>query len=63
MPPVTAELVFTILGPLFLLLGAWRCISAGGLVPQARTWLLVGAIFSAVAVWLWLAQAAGKTQG
>lgn len=58
MPPVTAQLIFTVLGPLFLMLGAWRCISAGGLVPQGRTWLIIGAIFSAVAVWLWWSHAA-----
>jgi hypothetical protein len=48
----TAQLIFTILGPLFLLLGGWRAIGAGRLVPQARTWLIIGAIFSAVALWL-----------
>ena len=58
MPTVTAQLVFSVLGPLFLLLGAWRCLGAGSLVPQGRTWLVVGVIFSAVAVWLWSSQAA-----
>ena len=48
------RLVLAVLGPLFLLLGLWRMLRAGGaVVPQARTWLLVGAIFSAVAIWLW----------
>jgi hypothetical protein len=60
MPTVTAQLIFTVLGPLFLVLGAWRCASGGGLVPQGRTWLLIGAIFSAVAVYLWWSQAAGR---
>ena len=58
MPALTAQLIFAILGPLFLLLGAWRCIRAGSLVPQARTWLIIGVIFSAVAGWLWWSQAA-----
>ena len=58
MPAITAQLIFAILGPLFLLLGAWRCVSAGRFVPQGRTWLIIGVIFSAVAVWLWWAQAA-----
>ena len=56
---ITAQAIFSILGPLFLLLGAWRCLSAGALVPQGRTWLIVGAIFSAVALYLWAALPAG----
>jgi hypothetical protein len=47
-----APLVFAFLGPLFLLLGTWRCVKAGSFVPQGRTWLIVGLLFSAVAVWL-----------
>ena len=53
MPIVEARLVFALLGPLFLLLGLWRVARAGHLVPQARAWLVIGACFSAVAVWLW----------
>ena len=49
---MSAATIFTILGPLFLLLGAWRGARAGFSHPQARTWLLVGVIFSAVAAWL-----------
>jgi len=45
--------IFTVLGPLFLLLGGIRFLSAGRLVPQARTWLIVGLVFTAVAAWLW----------
>ena len=52
MPAVSAQLIFSVLGPLFLLLGAWRCVRAGALVSQGHTWLIIGAIFSAVAVWL-----------
>ena len=53
MPPFDTPLIFAILGPLFLVLGAGRCLAAGHLHPQGRIWLLVGAIFSAVAAWLW----------
>jgi hypothetical protein len=53
MPDIDARLVFTALGPLFLLLAGWRCWRARSLLPQARAWLIVGAIFSAVAAWLW----------
>ena len=56
MPTVTAQLIFTVLGPLFLLLGAWRCISAGHFESPGRTWVLIGVIFSAVAAWLWWLQ-------
>lgn len=55
-PIPSAQLVFTVLGPIFLMLGTWRCISAGSLVPQARTWLLIGVIFSVVAAYLWWSQ-------
>ena len=48
----TTETIFTLLGPLFLLLGAGRCVAAGRLVPQGKTWLIVGLIFTAVALWL-----------
>jgi hypothetical protein len=45
--------LFPLLAAAFLLLGLWRCIQARGLPAQARTWLLCGAIFSAVSAWLW----------
>ena len=48
-----AKTILAVLGPLFLALGALRTWRAGRVVPQARAWLLVGAIFSAVAAWLW----------
>jgi hypothetical protein len=47
------KLIFAVLGPLFLLLGAVRCALAGRLAPQGKTWLLIGGIFSGVALWLW----------
>lgn len=57
-PAPSAQLIFAWLGPLFLLAGAWRCIRAGSLVPQGRTWLVIGAIFSGVALFLWWSQPA-----
>lgn len=60
MPAITAQLIFAILGPFFLLLGAWRCIKAGSFLPQGGTWLIIGVLFSAVAAWLWWSQAAGR---
>ena len=54
--PLDAKTIFAVLGPLFLLLAAWRSVQAGKLVPQARTWGLVGLIFSLVALWLWFGQ-------
>ena len=50
---IDAKIIFAVLGPIFLLLGAARFVRAGSLVPQAKTWLLIGIIFSAVAMWLW----------
>jgi hypothetical protein len=44
--------LFAVLGPLFLLLGAVRCVAAKRLHPQGKAWLLVGTAFSAVALWL-----------
>ncbi len=53
MPPIDTKLIFAVLGPLFLVLGIARWLGAGRMVPQAKAWLLVGSIFSAVAAWLW----------
>ena len=53
MPPIDVKIIFAILGPLFLLLGGLRCVQARALPPQARTWLLIGLVFSGVAAWLW----------
>ena len=49
---IDVKLLFAILGSAFLLLGCWRCLRAGRLVVQARTFFLVGSIFSLVALWL-----------
>lgn len=51
--------LFAILGPLFLLAALWRCLRAGALVPQARAWLIVGAVFCGVALFLWHGPARG----
>ena len=48
----SAHLVFAVLGPLFLLAGAWRCLGTDRNPIQGRTWLIVGVIFSAVALYL-----------
>ena len=45
--------LFAVLGPFFLILGVVRWGMARRFAPQARTWLLLGLIFSAVAAWLW----------
>jgi hypothetical protein len=48
-----AKLIFAVLGPVFLLLGTAKWMSSGRLHPQAKAWLIIGVIFSAVATWLW----------
>ena len=53
MPAIDAQLIFTVLGPLFLLLAAVQWWRAGALQPSGRAWLRVGMIFVAVAGWLW----------
>jgi hypothetical protein len=53
MPALDAKLIFAVLGPVFLLMGLASLMRSGGLQPQAKTWLLVGTIFSLVAAWLW----------
>ena len=50
--PFSAQLVFPVLGPLFLLAGAWRCLGTDRNPIQGRTWLIVGVIVSAVALYL-----------
>jgi hypothetical protein len=53
MPALDAKLIFAVLGPVFLLMGLTSLLRSSGLQPQAKTWLLVGTIFSLVAAWLW----------
>ena len=46
--------IFATLGALFTLLAVAQAVRKGeGVSPARRTWLIVGAIFSLVAVWLW----------
>lgn len=52
-PMIDTKIVFAILGPLFLMMAGWRTLKAGKLIPQAKAWLVIGSIFSAVAAWLW----------
>ena len=55
-----AALVLSVLGPLFLGLAAMRIVREGWPPgPAARTWMTVGAIFSALAVYLWMTQGQG----
>jgi hypothetical protein len=58
MTGIDAKTIFAVLGPLFLVLAAVRTAQARALVPQARTWWIVGTIFSLVALWLWFGQGA-----
>ena len=51
--PIATSWFFLILGLFFLALGLLRWATARRLVPQARTWLIAGTIFSVVAAWLW----------
>ena len=44
--------IFTVLGPLFLLLALWSRWHIGRWGAQGRTWLIIGVIFCAVAAWL-----------
>ena len=50
---IDAKIILALLGPLFLMMAGWRSLRAGKLVPQAKTWLIIGIIFNAVAAWLW----------
>ena len=53
MPHIDAKLIFSVIGPLFLLLAAAQWWHGGKLRPSGHAWLRVGLIFGAVAVWLW----------
>lgn len=53
-------LLFTLLGPAFVLLGAWRWCGAQRARHQARAWWWLGGLFSLVAVWLYWAVPAGS---
>lgn len=52
---MAARYILTALALVFLAAAAIRMVRDGGRVgPAARTWFLIGVIFGAVSVWLWL---------
>jgi uncharacterized membrane protein YfcA len=52
MPPIDARGILLLLAAVFLVLAAWRWRRERRLTIQVRTWLIVAAIFTAVAAWL-----------
>ena len=46
-----AQYILAVLAAAFLLAGTYRRLTRGA-HPQSRTWLLVGAIFAVVSLWL-----------
>jgi len=51
---VAAKYVLAVVGVAFLVMGVVRARSLGASHPQARTWILVGAILAIVSAWLFL---------
>ena len=52
---MAAKFTIPIVGAFFLLLAFFRFArDRGRLQPASKTWFLIGAIFSAIGVWLWL---------
>jgi hypothetical protein len=49
---VAAKYVLAVVGAVFLVMGLLRARRLGTFHPQARTWLLIAAIFGAVSLWL-----------
>ena len=49
---MAAKTILGALALLFLVLGGLRALRDGRIGPAARTWLLIGLIFSAVTLWL-----------
>ena len=49
---MAAKYVLAVVGAVFLATGILRACRLGASHPQARTWMLIGAIFGAVSVWL-----------
>lgn len=51
---MTAKYILAILGVVFLLAAGVRLAKdSGKLGPAAKTWLIIGVIFSAVSAWTW----------
>lgn len=53
---MAAKYILAVLGGLFLIAAAWRVSGGRTAAPQARAWLLVGAIFLGVSVTLFVSQ-------
>jgi hypothetical protein len=52
---VASKYIFSVLGVIFLAAAMRRITRAGNRSdPAARTWLIIGIIFTAVGTWLWL---------
>ena len=49
---MAAKYVLAVVGAVFLVMGILRATRLGASHPQARTWLLIAAIFGAVSLWL-----------
>jgi len=49
---VGAKYVLAVVGIVFLVTGVLRASRAGLSHPQARTWMLIGAILGIVSAWL-----------
>jgi hypothetical protein len=50
---MSAKYILLAVGSLFLIAAFWRFAASGWqVVPAVRTWLLIGVIFLAVALWL-----------
>lgn len=49
---MAAKYILAAVGALFVVMGLLRAGRLGASHPQARTWLLVGAIFVCVSAWL-----------
>jgi hypothetical protein len=51
---VAAKYVLAVVGAVFLVMGALRARRLGASHPQARTWMLIGALLGIVSAWLFL---------
>jgi hypothetical protein len=50
---MTTRHILAVLSLIFLSLGGFRWVKRRD-DPAARTWLIIGAVFGLVAMWLWL---------
>lgn len=51
---MTAKYILAFLGVVFLVAAGVRLAKDGGkLGPAAKTWLIIGVIFTAVSAWTW----------